>query len=146
MTKNSAATPLLWLGLVPLAVLLASCEPYYRATHLDVDIAFRNPDGTPAAGEKAYIIEQFGPQYALTDIRHTDANGHIRLNGNYCMKVMVEIEGGGITFGLANTTGSYVADVDPNPDPRYSLAKTWGTTVDSDHARKSDRPSSGRVC
>lgn len=98
---------------------------------LDVEIQFRNSDGTAATHKPVYIIERIGSSLVATEILKTDIEGRLWITGNRCLSMIVAVDGGSVVVERPTLRKFYLvmlqSDHQPSaeslagqPDPKYS--------------------------
>jgi hypothetical protein len=94
-----------------LALILASCSQFFEAggsrISLDADVIFVRPDLSPVAGVPVYVIETIGTTHPVTEVLRTDALGHVRLQGDYCLPVIVATQGGSVVIQRHSIVPAY---------------------------------------
>lgn len=105
---------------VLLSVCLGNCvfpgEEAGEKMTIDSEVYFRSPDGTPAANEQVYIVEQIGYGH-VTATDRTDRNGRVTLQGRYCTPTVVAANGGAVVIRKDNLKDTYVVVLTPDRTP-----------------------------
>lgn len=106
---------------------LAACQPEGERGDVAVTVRFVHLNGPAGAGLKAYVIERINARGVITATPITDAAGEIRLEGSYCLPMIVVVEGAYAIIRPEGRGPLIVATIDAAAASQRRLDRTFGT-------------------
>lgn len=100
---------------------ITCCSQFFEAggnkVSVMADIAFMSAEQTPVADTPVYVIETIGTMHVVTEVRKTDARGHLLLKGSYCLPAVVATRGGSVVVKHETLASSYQVTVKGGDQP-----------------------------
>lgn len=110
--------------LLGLSAFLSACvyleEKGGELAHLNVEIIFEDKHGAPVSNEPAYLAERIGSSIIVTEIRNTDTEGHLRIEGLRCLSLIVAVKGGSVAIETPTLKDEYLVVVQREGSPSLS--------------------------